>query len=109
LQLLASTPPAAIWLDVEPGNTWSSRRSLNAATIKGILERFLGQVGHPAVGVYSNAAFWRSIVGRWSSLSVPEWVATGAPDPPGCPAGFAAGPVWLSQTTDGRLDTDTAC
>ena len=109
LQLLAATPPAALWLDVEPGNTWSSRRSLNAATIKGILERFLAQVGHPAVGVYSNAAFWRSIVGRWSSLSVPEWVATGAPDPPGCPAGFAAGPVWLSQTTDGRLDTDTAC
>jgi LysM repeat protein len=109
LQLLAATPPAAIWLDVEPGNTWSSRRSLNAATIKGVLERLLGQVGHPAVGVYSNAAFWRSIVGRWSSLSVPEWVATGAPDPPGCPAGFAAGPVWLSQTTDGRLDTDTAC
>jgi len=109
LQLLASTPPAAIWLYVEAGNTWSSRRSLNAATIKGILERFLGQVRHPAVGVYSNTVFWRSIVGRWSSLSVPEWVATGAPDPPGCPAGFAAGPVWLSQTTDGRLDTDTAC
>jgi len=109
LQLLAAAPPAAIWLDVEPGNAWSSRRSLNAATIRGILERLLEQVGHPAVGVYSNAAFWRSIVGRWSSLSVPEWVATGAPDPPGCPAGFAAGPVWLSQTTDGRLDSDTAC
>jgi LysM repeat protein len=109
LQLLAASPPLAIWLDVEPGNTWSSRRSLNAATIKGIIERLLGQAGHPAIGVYSNAAFWRSIVGRWSSLSVPEWVATGAPDPPGCPAGFAAGPVWLSQSTDGRLDTDKAC
>ncbi len=109
LQLLAATPPLAIWLDVEPGNTWSSRRSLNAATIKGMLERLLAQAGHPAIGVYSNAVFWRSIVGRWSSLSVPEWVATGAPDPPGCPAGFAAGPVWLSQSTDGRLDTDKAC
>ena len=109
LRLLAATPPLAIWLDVELGNTWSPRRSLNAATIKGILERLLGQAGHRAVGVYSNAAFWRSIVGGWSSLSVPEWVATGAPDPPGCPAGFAAGPVWLSQTTDGRLDTDKAC
>jgi len=109
LQLLAATPPAAIWLDVEPENTWSSRRSLNAATIRGMLERLLGQAGHPAVGVYSNAAFWRAIVGRWTSLTVPEWVATGAPDPPGCPAGFAAGPVWLSQSTDGRLDSDRAC
>ena len=26
LQLLAATSPLAIWLDVEPGNTWSSRR-----------------------------------------------------------------------------------
>jgi LysM repeat protein len=109
LKLLAATPPLAIWLDVEPGNTWSSRRSLNVATIRGILERLLERPGHPAIGVYSNAAFWRSIVGRWSSLSVPEWVATGAPNPPGCPAGFAEGPVWLSQTTDDLLDTDTAC
>lgn len=109
LGLLAATPPLAIWLDVEPGNTWSSRRGLNVAAIKGILERLLAATGHPAIGVYSNAAFWRSIVGRWSSLSVPEWVATGAPAAPGCRAGFAAGPVWLSQTTDGRVDTDTAC
>ena len=105
--MLGSIPPQAIWLDVEPGNTWSSRRSLNAATIKGMLERFLART-HTAVGVYSNTIFWRAIVGRWA-LSVPEWVATGAPDPPGCPAGFASGPVWLSQSTDGRLDTDRAC
>ena len=37
-----------------------------------------------------------------STLSIPEWIATGAPDPPGCPRGFAAGPVWLSQSTDGQ-------
>ena len=107
LRMLGSIAPQAIWLDVEPGNTWSSRRSLNAATIKGMLERLLGR-SHAAVGVYSNTVFWRAIVGRWS-LSVPEWVATGAPDPPGCPAGFASGPVWLSQSTDGRLDSDRAC
>jgi LysM repeat protein len=108
LRMLGSIAPQAIWLDVEPGNTWSARRSLNAATIKGMLERFLAR-SHAAVGVYSNTIFWRAIVGRWVSLSVPEWVATGAPDPPGCPAGFASGPVWLSQSTDGRLDTDRAC
>ena len=109
LRLLAATPPLAIWLDVEPGNTWSSRRSLNAATIKGILDHLLTQSPHPVIGVYSNAGFWQRIVGGWHSLSLPEWVATGAPDPPGCPTGFAAGPVWLSQSTDGRLDADAAC
>lgn len=109
LRLLAATPPLAIWLDVEPGNTWSSRRSLNAATIRGLLDRLLTQSPHPVIGVYSNPGFWQRIVGGWRSLSVPEWIATGAPDPPGCPSGFAAGPVWLSQSTDGRRDVDTAC
>jgi LysM repeat protein len=109
LQLLAATPPLAIWLDVEPGNTWSTQRSLNVATIKGLLDHLLTQSPHPIIGVYSNADAWLRIVGAWSSLSVPEWVATGAPDPPGCPRGFAAGPVWLSQTTNGRLDIDTIC
>ena len=109
LRLLAATPPLAIWLDVEPGNTWSSRRMLNAATIRGILDHLLTQTPHPLIGVYSNASFWPRIVGNWRSLSVPEWIATGAPDPPGCPSGFAAGPVWLSQSTDGRRDADTVC
>jgi LysM repeat protein len=109
LRLLAVTPPLAIWLDVEPGNTWSPRRTLNAATIKGILDHLLMQPAHPLIGVYSNANFWERIVGNWRSLSVPEWIATGAPDPPGCPSGFAAGPVWLSQATDGRRDVDKVC
>ena len=109
LRLLTATPPLAIWLDVEPGNTWSSRRTLNAATIRGILDHLLTQIPHPLIGVYSNASFWPRIVGNWRSLSVPEWIATGAPDPPGCPSGFAAGPVWLRQSTDGRRDVDTVC
>ena len=109
LALLGATVPLAIWLDVEPGNSWSSRRSLNTATIKGILDHLLTQSPHPVIGVYSNASFWSRIVGAWTSLSVPEWVATGAPDPPGCPTGFAGGPVWLSQSTDPRLDLDKAC
>jgi len=109
LRLLGPAQPLAIWLDVEPGNTWSSRTGLNVATIRGLLTHLLTQSPRPVVGVYSNAAFWQRITGGWRSLSVPEWVATGAPDPPGCPAGFAAGPVWLSQSTDGRVDADRAC
>jgi hypothetical protein len=109
LRLLAARQPLAIWLDVEPGNTWSSRRSLNAATIKGILNQLLTQSPQPLIGIYSNTGFWRQIVGDWSNLSVAEWIATATPDPPGCPSPFAAGPVWLNQSTKGQLDLDTAC
>lgn len=109
LAQIRATPPVVIWLDVEPDNAWSTRRTLNAATIRGILDRLFNQPRHPAIGIYSNPSFWQTIAGHWTSLSVPEWIAPSNPDPPGCPNGFAAGPVWLSQTTDGHLDHDTAC
>jgi LysM repeat protein len=109
LAQLGGTTAEVVWLDIEPGNSWSSRRMLNAAAIRGILEQLLTHSPPPTVGIYSNATYWQQIVGRWLSLSVPEWIATGAPDPPGCPAGFAAGPVWLKQGTDGTLDLDTVC
>ncbi len=106
---LAGIAPAEIWLDVEPGNSWASRPALNVAAITGILERLLTQSPQPTVGIYSNDLYWQQIAGGWPSLSVPEWIATNAPDPPGCPSGFAAGPVWLAQSTDGRHDRDTVC
>lgn len=109
LRLLGRTAPLAIWLDIEPDNSWSPRPQLNAATITGILDHFRDAPSHPPVGIYSNASFWRQIVGGWSSPDLPEWVATGAPDPPGCPAAFAAGPVWLAQSHGRELDLDTAC
>ena len=109
LAQLGGTTAEAIWLDVELGNSWSSRRMLNALAIKGILEQLLSHSPTPTVGIYSNATYWQEIAGGWSSLSVPEWIATGAPDPPGCPVGFAAGPVWLKQSTDGILDADMVC
>jgi LysM repeat protein len=109
LDELAGTGVAAVWLDIEPGNSWSSRRVLNAAAIRGILEHMLTQTPRPTVGIYSNDVYWEQIVGRWSSLSVPEWIAPAVPDPPGCQAGFAAGPVWLAQSIDGALDSDTVC
>ena len=109
LTLLGETVPLAIWLDVEPDNTWSSDLRLNAATIRGILEYLLTRSPHPLIGVYSNEAFWQGIVGDWTTLSAPEWISASGPDPPGCPAPFAAGPVWLNQSVDGALDVDTAC
>jgi len=109
LRLLGATMPLAIWLDVEPDNTWSSQRHLNAATIKGILEHLLTRSPHPLIGIYSNASFWQQIVGDWTEVSVAEWIATAGPGPPDCPPAFAAGPVWLAQSTDGELDVDTAC
>ncbi len=109
LAQLGGTMPLAVWLDVEPGNSWSLRRVLNVAAIRGILEQLLAQSPHPTIGIYSNAGYWQQIAGRWSSLSLPEWIATGGPDPPDCPTGFAAGPVWLQQSTDGLLDRDAVC
>jgi hypothetical protein len=109
LAQLGGTIPLAIWLDIEPGNSWSSRQALNVAAISGILEQLLSQSPHPTIGIYSNVDYWQQIAGGWPSLSLPEWIAVGGPDPPGCPPGFAAGPVWLQQSTDGLLDQDIAC
>jgi LysM repeat protein len=109
LELLGATRPLALWLDVEPSNSWSSRPSLNVATITGILDNLLTQSPPPTVGIYSNTDFWLQIVGLWSSLDLPEWIATEAQNTPGCPTGFAAGPVWLSQSTSGLHDIDQAC
>jgi LysM repeat protein len=108
-ELLAPTQPLALWLDVEPSNTWSTHPRLNAAAITGILDYLLINSTQATVGIYSNTAWWQQIVGPWSTISLPEWIATGAADPPGCPNGFAAGPVWLSQTTDGPHDLDQVC
>ncbi len=108
-QLLGSAQPQVIWLDVESANTWSPLPGLNVATLEGLLEQLLGHTPRPVVGVYSNADYWTQITGNWSGLSAPEWVAPSVTDPPGCPASFSAGPVWLGQSINGLLDTDTVC
>ncbi len=109
LAQLAPVRPSAIWVDIEPANTWSSRRDLNAATIEGMLEELLLNDPAGAVGVYSNASFWHRIVGSQLPVSVPEWVATGAVQPAGCAPAFAGGPVWLTQGVGSLLDTDLSC
>jgi LysM repeat protein len=106
---LAATPAAVIWVDIESANTWSRHPWLNRATINGFLDYLLTLAPAPRVGVYSSPAEWQLLTGNWRSFGLPEWIATGpAPDPPGCPTPFAAGPVWLGQHTTSR-DQDTAC
>lgn len=103
---LAGTPVAAIWIDVEPANTWSRHPSLNRATIAGLTASLMPRGSGAVVGVYSAGGYWRRLTGGWSSFAFPEWIATGPG--PGCSLPFAAGPVWLSQhgTTS---DHDISC
>jgi hypothetical protein len=107
---LAGTRVAAIWVDVESANTWSTDPALNRATIEGFLVTLLNRQS-ASVGVYASPLPWQHITGNWRSLSLPEWIATGPPGYPGCAFPFAGGPVWLSQSTPdlGRHDDDLAC
>jgi LysM repeat protein len=107
---LAGTRVAAIWVDVEAANTWSRHPELNRATVEGFLATLLSRQS-AGVGVYASPVTWADLTGDWRSLTLPEWIATGPVNPPGCPPPFAAGPVWLGQHTPdkGRTDADTAC
>jgi len=107
---LAGIRVAAIWVDVESANTWSTDPALNRATLEGMLVTLLTRQS-VSVGVYASPLPWKRITGGWRVLSLPEWIATGPPGVPGCSLPFAAGPVWLSQSTPdrGRHDNDIAC
>jgi LysM repeat protein len=110
-EMLAGARTSALWLDVEPANTWSKHPALNRAAITGVLATLLGETS-TAIGIYSSPLYWGALTGGWSDLALPEWIATDfSPDQPACPAPFAAGPVWLSQHTAPRQrrDHDTAC
>jgi LysM repeat protein len=103
---LSGLEAGAIWIDVEPANTWSRNPALNRATITGFADTLLQQVTTPIVGVYSSAAYWDGLTGGWSSFPLPEWIATGAYE--GCSNPFATGPVWLSQHATTH-DLDASC
>ncbi len=107
---LAGTRVAAIWVDVESANTWSTDPALNRATLEGMLVTLLNRQS-ASVGVYASPRPWARITGGWHELSVPEWIATGPPGSPACAFPLATGPVWLSQSTPdlGRHDDDVAC
>jgi len=96
---------SAWWLDVETGNSWSSsNRSLNQYAIQGATGRLL-QIG-PPVGVYSTGSMWKTITGGSFTPSgiAADWVAAGS-----CSTPFTNSPVWLTQTSTGGVDYDTAC
>jgi hypothetical protein len=93
------------WLDVETGNSWStSNVTLNQQAIQGAVDR-LYQTGLP-VGVYSTASMWKTITGGSFTPAnlAADWVAAGS-----CSTPFTSSPVWLSQSTSGGVDYDTAC
>ena len=93
------------WLDVETGNSWStSNLALNRDAIQGAVDR-LNQTGLP-VGVYSTASMWKTITGGSFTPNglAADWVAAGS-----CSTPFTTSPVWLTQSTFGGVDHDTAC
>jgi hypothetical protein len=106
------------WLDVESGNTWQTRKSLNLADLLGMTDYFqsLGVV----VGLYSSWVQWPRIVGTVAATnplsSLPEWV-TGSDTKIGAEqfctqGGFIDGPyAQFSQwyTPSSTFDSDVTC
>jgi LysM repeat protein len=103
---LAGIEAAALWIDVEPANTWSRHPLLNRATINGFVDYLLTQGSWPVVGAYSADVYWEKLTGGWSEFALPEWIATGGGRT--CSSRFASGPVWLSQNTTTH-DFDASC
>jgi hypothetical protein len=109
-----ATSPSSWWLDVETSNSWSSTDlSLNQYTIQGIVDTLLRQ-SPGAIGVYSTAYQWRTIVGSLPISGVlADWVATGSTSAERarsfCGTGFSGGPVWFVQYLHGGFDTDYTC
>jgi hypothetical protein len=109
-----ATSPSSWWLDVETSNSWSSTDlSLNQYTIQGIVDTVLRQ-SPAAVGVYSTAYQWRTILGNLPVSGVlADWVATGSTSAGRarsfCRTGFSGRPVWFVQYLHGGFDTDYTC
>jgi len=106
--------PRGWWLDVETENSWSSTDlSLNQYTIQGIVDTILRQ-SPAAVGVYSTAYQWRTIVGNLPVSGVlADWVATGSPSAgrarATCGTGFSGRPVWFVQYLHAGFDANYTC
>jgi hypothetical protein len=110
----AGTTTAVMWwLDVETGNSWSSSNfTLNDDTIRGAADRLHGLTGTP-VGVYSTSSSWYTITRNanlYSSKTIDgEWDAGASACPASGTIGFTGAPIWLEQTGQTGIDSDTAC
>lgn len=110
--------PAAWWLDVETGNSWSDADlSLNRYTIQGLLDMLHAVSGAP-VGVYSTPDQWQTITGGQPISGVDaDWIGTGESNPdaamPYCRAGFNGAPVrmvqYVQELDRQALDVDLRC
>lgn len=105
IDLLGLARPDVWWLDVEPSNTWSSRRSLNARVLGGLIAYLRKLRPAPLIGIYSRPSWWREITGGWETTA-PEWIPSTTGE---CPAAFSTGPVWLAQVGGSALDLDAGC
>lgn len=107
-----ATTPAAWWLDVETGNSWSTTNyALNRAAIDGAVDG-LHMHNVAVVGVYSYASAWNTITGAtgpsaWAPTNADgSWVA-GFND---CFHPFSSLPEWLYQSGSNAFgDLDYSC
>ena len=76
-------------------------RMLNAARSRGSSSSCLPSRRRRWSAIYSNASYWPRIAGNWPSLSVPEWIATGAPDPPDVRPASPPGPSGSARARTG--------
>lgn len=68
-----------IWLDVEPANSWRGDKSLNVASLEGMVAYF-ESVGQESIGFYSTPRLWDRITGGTDRFAeYPAWHA-GADD-----------------------------
>ncbi|MEY2423579.1 MAG: hypothetical protein QOI95_3646 [Acidimicrobiaceae bacterium] len=120
----AAAAAAPWWLDVETSNSWQtlesaygqtpSSKANDAAALEGAVA-YLHSVGVARVGFYSTAYQWGQITGGTGSqfASLPDWVAgygSLSAAKAGCSAaGFAGGPVKLTQYPSNGFDGDYAC
>jgi hypothetical protein len=112
------------WLDIETGNSWQTLESAygqsptsqanDVASLDGAIA-YLQSVGVSRVGLYSTSYQWGQITGGTGShfTSNPDWVAgysSQSSAQAGCTsAGFAGGPVALTQYPSNGFDADQAC